>query len=54
MRRNYIYAITLVVLSLMIWFGYYFYLELRPVEYKYGTFVELPQEVIFEEWELSA
>lgn len=44
MRKNYLYAITLVILSLCVWFSYYFYLELRPVEYQNGTFVEVPAE----------
>lgn len=54
MRKNYIYAITLLVLSLAVWLGYYFYLEYRPMKYEYGTFVELPQELIEDEWELCA
>lgn len=54
MRKNYIYAITIVILSLLVWLGYYFYLEFRPTEYKNGTFVELPGEFLCEEWELTA
>lgn len=54
MRKNYLYAITLVILSLTVWLSYYFYLEYRPEEYKNGTFVELPQEIVNEEWELAA
>lgn len=42
MRKHYIYAIALVVLALALSLGYYFYLDHRTVEYKYGTFVELP------------
>ena len=44
MQKKYVYAITLVVLSLTMWIGYYFYLEYRPREYKNGTFVEVPYE----------
>ncbi len=54
MRRNYIYAITLMVLTLFIWVGYYLYLEYRPVTYKNGTLVELPDEFMKDERELSA
>ncbi len=54
MRRNYIYAITLVFLSLFLWLGYYLYMEYRPVEYENGTFVELPTEINVEGRELSA
>ena len=48
LRKYYVYAMSLVILSLTVWFGYYFYLELRPQEYKNGTFVEVPQENILE------
>lgn len=44
MRKNYVYAITLLLLSLILWTGYYLYLEYKPVSYKNGTFVELPDE----------
>lgn len=54
MRKNYLYAVTILILSLFIWFGYYLYLEYRPVEYKNGTLVELPQEILYDELELSA
>ena len=54
MRRNYIYAVTIVILSLVVWFSYYLYLEYRPIEYKNGTLVELPKDFLEEEWELSA
>ncbi|MBO5158539.1 MAG: hypothetical protein U0M69_04735 [Lachnospiraceae bacterium] len=54
MRKNYVYAITLVILSLFLWAGYYLYLEYRTVEYKNGTFVELPKEMICDEWDLTA
>lgn len=54
MRKNYLYAVTILILSLFIWFGYYLYLEYRPIEYKNGTLVELPKDIQCEEWELSA
>ena len=53
MQKKYVYAITLVVLSLTMWAGYYFYLEYRPQEYKNGTFVEVPDESM-EAQELAA
>ena len=54
MRKNYLYAITIVVLCLFVWFGYYLYTELRPVEYQNGTFVEVPGKPVENEVELSA
>lgn len=54
MRRNYLYALTIVILSLTVWLSYYFYLEYRPIEYKNGTLVELPKDFLREEWELRA
>lgn len=54
MRKNYLYAITIIILSLFMWFSYYVYLRLRPVEYKNGTFVELPKELIEGQRELTA
>lgn len=54
MRKNYVYAITLVVLSVTMWLSYYFYLEYRPEEYKNGTFVEIPYDRMEEIRELSA
>ena len=54
MRKKYVYAITLVVMSLMVWISYYFYLEYRPQEYKNGTFVEAPCENMEEILELAA
>lgn len=54
MRKNYIYVLTIVMLLLFVWLSYYIYLEYRPVEYKNGTLVELPKELQWEEWELSA
>lgn len=54
MRRNYVYAIAIVMMTLVIWLSYYLYVECRPVEYKNGTLVELPEEFWQEEIELSA
>lgn len=54
MRKNYLYAITIVILSLFVWFSYYFYLELHPVEYQNGTFVEVPEEPVEGFRELAA
>ena len=54
MRRNYIYAIAILMMSLAIWFGYYLYLEYKPVSYKNGTFVEVPKHISMEIKELSA
>ena len=54
MRKNYVYAITLILMALFLWAGYYFYMEYRPVEYENGTLVEIPTQRNNEEWELSA
>lgn len=54
LRKHYVYAMTLVILALTVWLSYYFYLELRPQEYKNGTFVEAPHNVTEEMWELAA
>lgn len=54
MRKNYIYAITLVVLSMAIALGYHFYLNYRPIRYEYGTFVELQKECVEDKWEQPA
>ena len=54
MRRSYVYAVMILMMSLVIWFGYYLYMEYRPMEYKSGTLVELPMELWSEEKELSA
>lgn len=54
MRKNYVYAITLILLSLFLWAGYYLYLEYKPVVYQNGTFVELPLENTEQFWEHSA
>ena len=54
MRKRYVYAVTLVLMSLFLWAGYYLYLKNRPTVYKNGTLVELPLEFVQEKWELSA
>lgn len=54
MRKNYLYAITIVILSLFVWLSYCFYLEFHPVVYQNGTFVELPLETIENDRELAA
>lgn len=54
MRKNYVYAITLILMSVFLWLGYYLYMEYRPITYENGTFVELPTEKNEEVWELSA
>ena len=54
MKRSYLYAITLIVLTLFLWAGYYLYLEYRPIEYKNGTFVEVPKVMNENQKERSA
>lgn len=54
MRKNYVYAVALIVLSLVLWTGYYLYLEYHPTVYQNGTFVELPKENIDHTWEIPA
>ena len=54
MRKNYIYAITILLMSLFLWVGYYLYLENRPTVYKNGTLVELPMEFLQDERMLCA
>ena len=54
MRKQYLYAVFLAVLALMMWFGSYYYTELRKIEYKNGTLVQVPTEIIEEQWELAA
>lgn len=54
MRRNYVYAVALLLMAVFLWVGYYLYLENRPTVYKNGTLVELPVEFVDEEWELCA
>lgn len=39
MRKNYIYAITLVFMLLLLWAGYYLYLEYTPVVYQNGILI---------------
>lgn len=54
MRKIYVFAITILMLSLFAWVSYYIYLEYRPVKYHNGTFVEVPKEMFDEEQEFSA
>ena len=54
MRKNYVYAITLLIVTLSIWMGYTLYLEYHPVTYKNGIFVELPRGFHLDKWEFSA
>ena len=44
MRKHYIYAITMIIIVLSLWTGYYLYLQHQPVVYENGTFVEVPME----------
>ena len=44
MRKHYIYAITMILIVLSLWTGYYLYLQHQPVVYENGTFVEAPME----------
>lgn len=54
MRKNYVFAVTLILLSLFLWAGYYLYLEYKPTVYQNGTFVEIPLRDIEQFLELSA
>ena len=54
MRKKYGYVITLILLSVLLWTGYYFYLLHRPVSYENGTFVEIPLEIVDGMMELCA
>ena len=44
MRKHYIYAITMLLIVLSLWAGYYLYLQHQPVVYENGIFVEVPEE----------
>jgi hypothetical protein len=44
MRKKDIYLLTLILLILFFWVGYYFYMEYKPVVYKNGTFVEMVKD----------
>ncbi len=44
MRKSYAYVVTLLLLILLAWAGYYIYTAAAPKEYENGTFVELPEE----------
>ena len=39
MRKNYVYALTLIVLLLLLFAGYYLYLEYHPVVYQNGMLI---------------
>lgn len=54
MRKNHIYAITMILLVLVLWAGYYLYLQYQPVVYENGTFVEFPVENVKDITELDA
>ena len=54
MRKQYLYAVCLAVLALMMWLGNYYYKELRKIEYKNGTLVQVPVEQTVKQWELAA
>lgn len=53
MKKNYRYAVVIVLVSLLLWCSYFFYMQHHKVEYENGTFVELPKNNC-EEWELLA
>lgn len=44
MRKNNVYALTLLLLLLFFWLGYLYLTEYLPTEYENSTFVELPKE----------
>ena len=54
MRKNYVYAITMILFVLFLWAGYYLYLQNQPVVYENGTFVEFPVENVKDVTELGA
>lgn len=45
MKKNYLYAAVLVIMSLLLGLGCFLYMEYRPSEYENGIFVELPEEI---------
>lgn len=49
MKKNYLYAVTIVLVSLTLWIGYCIYCEIHPREYKHGILVELPVQYPEEE-----
>lgn len=53
MRKYQVYMIALALFFLLVWFCYDLSLKSRSGEYRYGTFVELPEK-IREERELRA
>lgn len=54
MRKNYVYAITLILMTIFLWAAYTMYVEYRPVTYKNGIFVKMPERLDSAKWELSA
>lgn len=54
MRKQYLYAVCLAVMALMMWIGSYYYGEYCEMEYKNGTLVQVPIEKTAEPWELAA
>ena len=54
MRKHYIYAVTMIIIVLSLWAGYYLYLQHQPVVYENGTFVEVPVEITKEVMEFCA
>ena len=54
MRKHYIYAITMILVVLSLWTGYYLYSQNQTKVYENGTFVEVPLEKTREAMELFA
>ena len=54
MRKHYIYAITMILVVLSLWTGYYLYSQNQPKVYENGTFVEVPMEKTKELMEFCA
>ena len=54
MRRNYIYAVTFVLLIAALWISYVLYQGEQAARYEGGIFVELPREWNNSARELSA
>ena len=44
MKKQVIYLMTLLILSMAVWSICYFYREYRPITHKYGTFVEVMEQ----------
>lgn len=54
MRKNYLYAVTILLLLLGLGLSCFFFREYKPAEYKNGTFVECPMEFVKKDRELTA